>query len=462
MPRRSRWRRAAGMIVAAGAACLLTAGCASRSAPAGSTVAAPGAEVLAGAPGVVNVSFWHSMDGKNGDALSQLVRQFNAAHAGKVKVTAVYQGKYDDAITKYKTGVQSGQTPSLMQIYDIGTRFMIDSKQVIPVQSFIDKDKLDVSGLQPNIAGYYSIDNKLYSMPFNTSMPILYYNKDAFARAGLDPDRPPATLDEIRTDAQKLTRAGQAGFGAAVYGWYIEQWTAVANQEYCNNGNGRDAVATALNVADDTQVSLLDWWARMVKDGLAVNTGRVTTDAQNAFTSGKVAITLESTGTLRSFTEATRGKFALGTGFFPKVRASDPGGPIIGGASLWIDGVGHSPAETRAAWELVKFLASPDSQTFWHTHTGYFPISKGALSEPADVAWRRQYPQFDTAVRQLARTRLTKATQGCLLGVMPQARAAVETAIEAVLDGAKPPVQALQDAASSLSAPIASYNRSVR
>jgi sn-glycerol 3-phosphate transport system substrate-binding protein len=450
------------MIAAASAASLLAAGCGPSSNPGGSTAEAPGADVLAGATGVVNVSFWHSMDGKNGDALSQLISQFNTAHADKIRVTAVYQGKYDEAITKYKTAVQSAQTPSLMQIYDIGTRFMIDSRQTIPMQAFIDKDKLDMSDLQPNIAGYYSIDNKLYSMPFNTSMPILYYNKDAFAKTGLDPDRPPATLAEIRADAQKLARGGQSGFGAPITGWFVEQWTAVANQEYCNNGNGRDATATALNVAGDTQVSLLDWWAKMVKDGLAVNTGRVTTDAQNAFSSGKVAITLESTGVLRSFTEATRGKFVLGTGFFPKVRASDSGGPIVGGGSLWVDGAGHSPAEIRAAWELVKFLASKSSQTFWHTHTGYFPISKEALSEPADVAWRRQYPQFDTAVRQLERTRLTKVTQGCLLGVMPQARAAVESAIEAVFNGAKSPSQALQDTASSLSAPIASYNRSVK
>lgn len=462
MPRSLRWRRIIGAIASVSAASLLATGCGSSSNPASSTMEAPGADVLANATGVVNVSFWHSMDGKNGDALNELIGQFNAAHAGKIKVTGVYQGKYDDAITKYKTAVQAKQTPSLMQIYDIGTRFMIDSKQTIPVQSFIDKDKLDVSDLQPNITGYYSIDNKLYSMPFNTSMPILYYNKDAFVKAGLDPNKPPATLAAIRADAQALTKSGQAGFGAAIYGWYVEQWTAMANEEYCNNGNGRDAVATALNVAGDTQVSLLDWWATMVKDGLAVNTGRVTTDAQNAFTAGKVAITLESTGVLRSFTEAAKGKFALGTGFFPKVQASDSGGPIIGGASLWIDGVGHSPVETRAAWEFVKFLASKDSQTFWHTHTGYFPISRGALAEPADVAWRRQYPQFDTAVRQLAGTKLTKATQGCLLGVMPQARAAVETAIEAVFNGAKSPSQALQDAASSLSVPITNYNKSVR
>ncbi|HEY9474186.1 MAG TPA: ABC transporter substrate-binding protein, partial [Mycobacteriales bacterium] len=354
------------------------------------SLTAPGADALSSASGVVQVSFWHSMDGSNGDALNGLVAAFNQEHQGSIKVNAVYQGKYDDAITKYKAAIQSRQTPALIQVYDIGTRFMIDTRQAIPMQSFIDRDRLDVSDLQPNIRGYYSIGDRLYSMPFNTSMPILYYNKDAFIRAGLDPSRPPTTLAEIRADAEKLTSSdgSQIGFGAAIYGWFVEQWAAVANQQYCDNGNGRDRAATAMTFNQDTEVTLLDWWAKMVKDGLADNTGRNTTDAQTAFKSGKVAMNIESTGALRGYQDAAQGKFTLGTGFYPKVNADDSGGPIIGGASLWIDGPGHSPAEQRAAWEFVKYLVREDSQATWHTQTGYFPVSRGALDVPADRDWR--------------------------------------------------------------------------
>jgi sn-glycerol 3-phosphate transport system substrate-binding protein len=461
-----RRRRALTAAVAATAALtLLAAACGSSSSGGGGTgdQGAPGPEALDSAKGVVKVSFWHAMDGTNGDALTDLVDQFNQAHRGKIEVQAVYQGKYDDAITKYKAAIQSRQTPSLIQVYDIGTRFMIDTKQVVPMQSFIDKDRMDVSDLQPNIRGYYSIGDKLYSMPFNTSMPILYYNKDAFRRAGLDPDKPPTTLDEIRQYAEKLsTKDGsRIGFGAAIYGWFVEQWTAEANQQLCNNGNGRDSAATALLVNGDTQVRLLQWWADMVRDGLADNSGRKTDDAQKAFKSGKVAMNIESTGVLRSYQDAAQGRFELGTGFYPKVDAADSGGPIIGGASLWIDGPGHSAAEQRAAWEFVKFLVSRDTQATWHTRTGYFPVSRGALDVPADRQWRAEHPQFDTAIRQLDQTRLTVATQGCLLGVMPQARKAVEDAVEAAILGRKSAKQALDDAVASLTDPIAKYNRAV-
>lgn len=455
-------RRSAALAAVAAVSVLATACGGSSSNNGASTQDAPGADVLDKASGVVNVTFWHAMDGKNGDALNALVAKFNAAHQGKIKVNPVYQGKYDDEVTKYKSAVQAKQTPSLIQVYDIGTRFMIDSKQTIPMQSFIDKDKLDVSDIQPNIKGYYSIDDKLYSMPFNTSMPILYYNKDAFKAAGLDPEKPPTTLAEIRTYAEKLQKAGKSGFGAAIYGWYIEQWAAVANTEFCNNGNGRDSAATTINAGGGPEVAVVDWWNQMLKDKLAVNTGQDTTAAQNAFTSGKVAMTIESTGVLRSFTASAEGKFGLGTGAYPKVDASNTGGPIIGGASLWIDGAGHSAEETRASWEFVKFLASKESQAFWHTNTGYFPISKAALNEPDDVAWRKQYPQFDTAVQQLQGTQLTKATQGCLLGVMPQARNTVEDAMEQVFAGSKSAQDALNGAASSLSGPITQYNNSVK
>lgn len=455
------------LTVAALAAIALTAAACGSSTPSGPGSQVPSSNALDQAKGVTTITFWHSMDGANGEALTALVNKFNAANQGKIQVKAVYQGKYDDTITKYKAAVQAKQTPSLIQIYDIGTRFMIDSKQTVPIQKFIDRDKYNVADLQPNITGYYSINRQLWSMPFNTSMPVLYYNKDAFRKAGLDPNKPPTTLDEIRQDAQKLTvksggKTVQYGFGAAIYGWFLEQFDATAGVEYCNNGNGRSAKATQVNYTQPDNVSVVDWWTNMVKDGLAANTGRDTTTAQNAFKSGQVAMNLESTGTLRGYQKAAQAKgFALGVGYYPKA-GNGSGGPIIGGASMWIDGVGHSAAEMEASWRFVKFLSSPESQAYWHVNTGYFPISKGALNVPADQQWRQQYPQFDVAVRQLADTKLTTATQGCLLGVMPQARAAAEVAIEKAILGQATPAAALQGAEQAIAPQIAAYNAATK
>lgn len=459
-------RRRPGLMLVSGVAALsmLLAACGSGSAADGGQKA-PDKAALGAARGAQKISFWHAMDGKNAEVLKKLVTDFNAKNKGKIDVEATYVGKYDDAIAKYKASIQSKSTPDLVQIYDIGTRFMIDAKQTVPMQDFIDRDKFDVSDLQPNITGYYSIDNKLNSMPFNTSMPVLYYNKALFEKAGLDPNKPPTTLAEIRADAEKLSKknGGPAnyGFGAAIYGWLLEQLVATDNAEYCDNGNGRDGKATKVLFDSTDTVQAVAWWQKMLKDGLAINTGRDTKAAQAAFSAGQTAMTLESTGQVGSFAAAAKARnFELGVGFYPKLKAGD-GGPIIGGASLWIDGVGHSDPQKEASWEFVKFLAEPSNQAIWHTGTGYFPASKKALNEPVDVAWRAKFPQFDVAVKQLESTKLSKATQGCLLGVMPQSRKLSEDGLEKALNGADPQ-KSMTDAANALKPAIEQYNSSVK
>lgn len=454
------------MILVSGVAALsmTLAACGGGSGSAGDQKA-PDKAALDKSDGVQKISFWHAMDGKNAEVLTKLVADFNKVHTGKLEVDATYVGKYDDAIAKYKASIQSKSTPDLVQTYDIGTRFMIDAKQTVPMQDFIDRDKFDVSDLQPNITGYYSIDNKLYSMPFNTSMPVLYYNKTLFKKAGLDPNKPPTTTAEIRAAAEKLSKkkGGPAnyGFGAAIYGWLLEQFIATDNAEYCDQGNGRDGKATKVMFDSPDSVQVVSWWQQMVKDGLATNTGRDTKAAQAAFSSGQTAMTLESTGQVGGFSDAAKaGNFELGVGYYPKLKAGD-GGPIIGGASLWIDGVGHSDAQKEASWEFVKFLAEPANQAIWHTGTGYFPASKKALNEPVDVAWRKKFPQFDVAVKQLEDTKLSKATQGCLLGVMPQSRKLSEDGLEKALNGADPQ-QSMTDAANALKPAIDQYNSSIK
>ena len=198
-------------------------------------------------------------------------------------------------------------------------------------------------------------------MPFNTSMPVLYYNKSMF----------------------------------------VEQIIASSGELYCSPENGRgEEHASEFSFDNEAAVEFLSWWAQMVHDGMAGNTGRDTTDAQNAFKSGAIGITLESTGALGGMQEAAEEQdFDLGVGYFPRLEDNEFG-PIIGGASL-----------------------------------GHFPVSRAALEEPEDVQWREEYPQFDVAVQQLEDTALSTPTQGCAVGVMPQARKAVEEALEAILQG---------------------------
>ena len=153
------------------------------------------------------ITFWHSMGGVNGEAMGYLVNKFNEENTDGITVEAVYQGEYDDTINKLKSAQIGNMGADLVQIYDIGTRFMIDSGWVIPMQELINADGYDISQIEPNIAAYYTVNNELYSMPFNSSTPILYYNKDMFEKAGIEPAtaEKPWTLAQLEDVAKKLT-----------------------------------------------------------------------------------------------------------------------------------------------------------------------------------------------------------------------------------------------------------------
>src|SRR2546425_11089112 len=134
------------------------------------------------------ITWWHAHGGINGEALNKIVDNFNNSQSN-IKVEAVFQGSYDDLLTKLNTALASNAAPALVQVYDIGQRYMYDSAQVVPMQAFIDRDKFDTSDFEPAVLNYYKYQDKLQSMPFNASSSIFYYNKDAFKEVGLDPDK---------------------------------------------------------------------------------------------------------------------------------------------------------------------------------------------------------------------------------------------------------------------------------
>lgn len=409
----------------------------------------------------VELVFWHAMSGNLGVALNKMIQDFNDTHKD-IKVTAQFQGSYDDALNKLKSAQLGNNGPDIMQVYDIGTRYMIDSKSIVPIQNFIDKEKYDISSLEPNLLGYYSVDNKLYSMPFNSSTPILFYNKTAFKAAGLDPNNPPKTFTEVEQMAKKLTKKDssgkvtQYGFSMAIYGWYFEQLLVKQNMDLANNGNGRKGRATEV-VFDKNGAGLkiMSEWKKLVDSGYVANYGRNTGDTQNAFVAGNTAMFINSTASLGAVLKAVNGKFQVGTAFLPKISSSDKGGVSIGGASLWI--MDKKDVEKQnAAWEFVKFMVSPDQQAFWNKSTGYFPVTKKAYTTKVAIDNFKQYPQFWTAVYQLHNSPVE--SRGALLGVFPEARAAVESNIEDMIHGKLTPQEAVNNSAKTINAAIAKYN----
>ena len=418
--------------------------------------------------GITKITFWHSMGGDiGGKAIPQMVNDFNSSQ-DQCYVVYTYQGSYDDSLNKLKAGLQSGDTPTVIQLFDIATRLMVDLKVATPVQNYIDKENYDVSDLEPNVLAYYTVDGKQYSMPFNSSTPMLYYNKDMFKAAGLDPEKPPRTFDEVAEYARKLTQKDSSGkttvYGAAfaIYGWFFEQFLAVSGGYYVDNNNGRDGLATKATFNSPEGVAIMDWWKSMYDEGIMANYGRKTVDTRNAFLAGQTAMFIDSTAVLRGMMDGAAGKFEVGTAFLPRPNeeAYKNAGTVIGGGSLWI--INNRPqAEQDCAWEFIKFQSSPPEQAYWQTMSGYFPIRKAAYDDPLSVEWRTTYPQFQTAIDQLHAAPNNRVTQGGLIGVFPTARQTIEGAMEEILAGQATPQEALDKAADTVTQAIQDYNTSM-
>ena len=417
--------------------------------------------------GPTKFQFWFALTGAPGEATIEIVKRFNAAQPHCICELAP-QDSLDDALTKIKAGWRSKDIPALAQISNLAPQVLIDLQVIEPMQTYVDRDKFDLTDLEPNLLAYYTIGGKLYSMPFNTSTPILYYNKDAFKAAGVDPEKPPRTFAEVTDYAKKLTKQGidgkaaMYGYSMAIYGWFFEQLLATSGGLYLDNGNGRDARATKATVNSPEGVKILTWWKEGFDAGVFGNYGRPTADTQKAFDAQQTAMIIDSTTVLPARLNAAQGKFELGTGFLPRSdeAAFSKSGTIIGGASVYIL-KDRSEAEKNCAWEFVKFTVSPEIQAYWHTTSGYYPVTKKAYDVQEDKDWVAKYPQFLTAVDQLHAAPNNRFTQGAFTGVMPAARQRIENAIEEVLQGKATPQQSLDNAAADITKLITDYNKTV-
>lgn len=401
------------------------------------------------------ISFWHSMGGVNGQAIDTLVQKFNDENEYGITVEAEYQGSYDDALNKLKSAQIGNMGADLVQVYEIGTRFMIESGWIVPMQSMVNADEYDTSVLEPNLAAYYTINNMLYSMPFNSSTPLMYYNKDMFDAAGIT--EIPDSLEAIAQIGDKLLDSGaQEVMSLGIYGWFFEQFIGKQGLEYANNGNGRTEAATAVAFDENSAAAnILNEWKNLYDLGYAPNVGKGGDAGLADFSAGKSAITLGSTASLKQILQDVDGKFEVGTAYFPKVKSTDEGGVSIGGASLWaLDN--NDPKKLRATWEFVKFLISPESQAFWNAETGYFPVNVDAHDEDVFKENIEKYPQFETAIDQLHDSAPQYA--GALLSVFSEARAIVESEIESMLNGNETVDEAVDSMASQINDAIEEYN----
>lgn len=405
------------------------------------------------------IEFWHGMGGGLGETLDELVEQYNASQ-DDVEIVAEFQGSYEELLTKFRSVGGTADAPALVQVFEVGTKYMIESGYTTPVQEWIDKDGYDVSQLEENILSYYTVDGNLHSMPFNSSTPALFYNKDAFEEAGLDPENPPRTFSEIEEAADFLTvqeggETSQFGFSMLGHGWFFEQMISTQGQDFVNEANGREGNATEAEFGGEEGQKVFEWINSMHKAGSYEYYGQNWDDIRAAFQAGQVAMYMDSSaGTKDTIANAP---FDVGVAFVPHADDIDPQGVIIGGASIWMAN-GINEEEQAAAWEFMKYLQTAEVQADWHVNTGYFAINPAAYDEAIVTEEHEEFPELRVPIEQLQETVPSSATQGALIAVFPEARQQVVTSFEAMYQGMSPE-EALNQAIEATNHAIETYNR---
>src|SRR6478735_3189159 len=353
------------------------------------------------AKGPVTITFWHGLNQANEKVLQGLIDQFNTSQT-KVKVDLVNQTGYEEILRKWVAGLGTGDLPDVAQLEDTATQQMIDTQSIVPASACAEADHYDTSDIVGRVLERYTVNGTLYPMPFNVSNPVLYYDKNAFTAAGLDPEKPPTTLEAVKADAQKIKNAGyQAGFGLKLNPWYLEQWAAKADSFYVNNENGRTKRATAAVFDDAAGKESFTWMKDMVDSGLARTNPD---DGPNAFDNllgirSKVnGMTIDTSAALGQISTVLQsgegGGVKLGVGPMPGPEGS--GGVLVGGGALYISKK-SSPEKIAATWEFLKFLVSASTQAEFAAGTGYVPISKGATKQPVLVAQWQKEPGYRVA-----------------------------------------------------------------
>ncbi len=412
----------------------------------------------------VEVEFWHAMTASNEETLNEMVADYNSSQDA-VEVTAVFTGSYDETLDRYLNGLRSGQLPQIVQLEETTLQTMIDSGSTVPAAACVAAADYDTSDILPAVLAEFEVEGTLWPMPFNVSNPVFYYDRNDFTAAGLDPDAPPATLDEMFEMGQAIVDAGAAetAMSLEVQPWYPEQWSSMADQELVDNTNGRDARAETATLDNATMVDIFTWVREMVDNDLIFNVGRNPSGADHFFAlaSGDAAFTIGTSGALGSVYDAldsgtVETDVDIGIGPLPGPVA---GGPTsAGGAALWLVANESSDEQIAASWDFVQWLAAPEQQARWHVNTGYIPISFQASEDAAVQELWAERPGYQVAYEQLADDNLPPGGGGPVIGAYVEFRNAVEDAIEAlVLDGADPAETAatLQEEAD---AAIASYN----
>ncbi|MCL7465287.1 sn-glycerol-3-phosphate ABC transporter substrate-binding protein UgpB [Phaeovulum sp. NW3] len=396
------------------------------------------------------IQWWHAMGGELGAKLEEIVAGYNASQSD-YKVTPSYKGSYAETMTAAIAAFRAGEQPAIVQVFEVGTGTMMAAEgAVYPVHQLMADmgAPFDPAAFLPAVVGYYTdTQGNMLSMPFNSSTPILYYNKDVFEKAGLDRDTPPKTWEEVEAFSRQIIDAGAAkcGFTTGWISWVqLENFSAWHNQPIGTLENGFGGLETELSVNGPLQArhwaNLKDWQDAGIFSYGGPGGGN---DAPPKFYAQDCAIYMNSSAS-RAGVIANAKDFEVGYGMLPHYADTAPQNSIIGGATLWVL-QGRPEAEYKAAADFFNYLSSAAVQADWHQFSGYLPITQAAWDLSKDQGFYDANPGADVSIRQMTLNAPTQNSKGLRFGNYVQIRAIIDEEFQALLAGQKDAQTALDD-----------------
>jgi sn-glycerol 3-phosphate transport system substrate-binding protein len=421
--------------------------------------------LAAQAQAVTEIQWWHAMGGANNDRVNALAKRFNEGQS-EYKVTPVFKGSYPEAMSAAIAAYRAGNAPVLLQVQEVATATMMSAKGAIkPVyQVMADAgEKFDPKSYIPAVASYYTnAKGQMLSFPFNSSTTVFWYNKDAFKKAGLDPNQPPLTWQAVIAAAAKIKASGATPC-AFTTGWQswtqLESFSAWHNQPFATEQNGFAGNDPKLLFNGPLEVRHIADLQDMLKKGYFTYAGRKN-EPEAKFYSGECAMV--TTSSAMYGTAKQNAKFEIGISplpYYADVQGA-PQNTIIGGASLFVMG-GKSKEEYKAVAKFLTFLSQPDVQAEWHQTTGYLPITMAAYELTKKSGFYEKNPGTDVSVQQMI-VKTTDKSRGIRLGNFLQIRDIIDEELENVWSGKKDPKSALDEAVKRSNEQVEKFARTAK
>ncbi len=395
------------------------------------------------------IQWWHAFTGRLGDLLAEQVAQFNASQSDYV-VVATHKGNYSETLNAGIAAFRAGEQPHILMVFEVGTATMMAAKGAIkPVYEVMAEAgaTFDPDAYLGPVKGYYTTtDGRMLSLPYNSSTPVLYVNRDAFSGAGLDPDMDLSTWQKVGAALDALKAAGHAcPLTTAWQSWvHLENFSAYHNVPFATNENGFAGLDTELAFNGPVQVKHIQTMGDWARDGKFIYAGRRNEGGAN-FRAGECALFTESSAGYAGIKAEAKFDFEIRPLPYWEGVAGAPQNTIIGGASLWTLS-GHDAEEYKGVAAFLNFLSSTDVQAKWHQDTGYLPITLAAAAQTKAQGFYAANPGTEIAGMQMTAKAPTANSKGLRLGSFDQIRAIIDEELEAVWSGDKPAQAALDTA----------------